>query len=132
MHLALLSSGTATLEMALLGVPMVAFYRVTPLTCFIARRLVTSRFIAMPNILLNEPVVPELIQAQFTVERLVAEASRLLYDQEHALAVRHKLSRIPELLGRPGVLERAARLVLQEAALAPAAPLPALCAPALA
>jgi hypothetical protein len=45
-------------------------YRVTPLTCFIRRRLVTSRFIAMPNILLNEAVVPELI-SQFTVERLL-------------------------------------------------------------
>jgi lipid-A-disaccharide synthase len=131
-EVALLSSGTATLETALLGVPMVAFYRVTPLTCFIARRLVTSRFIAMPNILLNEAVVPELIQSQFTVERLVAEASRVLYDREHALAVRRKLAQIPALLGRPGVLERAAHLVLRDAALQPAPAVPALCAPALA
>ncbi len=117
-ELVLLSSGTATLETALLGVPMVVFYRVTPLTAFIARRLVHTRFIAMPNILLREGVVPELIQRDFSVERLVAEASRLLYDREHANAMRRKLAQIPALLGQPRVLERAARLILHEAGIA--------------
>jgi lipid-A-disaccharide synthase len=132
-ELALLSSGTATLETALLGVPMVVFYRVTALTCFVARQLVNSRFIAMPNILLDEPVVPELIQRDFTVERLVAEASRILFDREHAAAVRRKLAQIPKLLGGSHVLERAARLVLEEAGLSSApARADASCVPALA
>ena len=116
----LLSSGTATLETALLGVPMVVFYRLKPLTFFIARRMVESRFIAMPNILLKEAIVPELIQHHFTAERLVAEASRILSDAGHASAMRRQLARIPALLGRPGVLERAARTVLREAGLASA------------
>jgi lipid-A-disaccharide synthase len=72
----------------------------------------------MPNILLNEEAVPELIQDQFTVERLVSEANRVLENPEHALAVRLKLARVRELLGRPGVIERAARLILREAGLA--------------
>ena len=110
----LLSSGTATLETALLGVPMVVFYSVKPITYLVARRMITSRFIAMPNILLNELAVPELIQEEFTVERMVAEASRVLQDSQHALAVRRKLARVRTLLGKPGVLERAARLVLRE------------------
>jgi lipid-A-disaccharide synthase len=111
----LLASGTATLETALLGVPMVVFYCVKPLTYFVAKRLVTSRFIAMPNILMDELVVPELIQEEFTVERLVSEALAVLNDPAHALAVRRKLAQIPALLGQPGVLERAARRVLREA-----------------
>lgn len=116
-EVALLSSGTATLETALLGVPMVVFYRLKPLTFFIARRMVASRFIAMPNILLKEAVVPELIQHDFTIERLVAEASRLLSNADYARNMRRQLARIPALLGRPGVQERAARTVLREAGL---------------
>jgi lipid-A-disaccharide synthase len=111
----LLSSGTATLETALLGVPMVVFYSVKAITYLVAQRMITSRFIAMPNILLNELVVPELIQEEFTVERMVAEALGVLRDPQHASDVRQKLARVRTLLGKPGVLERAARLVLREA-----------------
>lgn len=113
--LVLLSSGTATLETALLGVPMVVFYRVCPLTFMAAMLLVNSRYIAMPNILLAAPVVPELIQDQFTVERLEAEAGRLLDDPALLLEVRRRLAEIPALLGVRGVLERAAAAVLREA-----------------
>ncbi len=133
-ELVLLSSGTATLETALLGVPMVVFYRVKPVTYFVAKRLVTSRFIAMPNILLNQPVVPELIQDDFTVERLAAEAARVLDDREHALAIRRKLAGVRAILGGSGVLDRAARRVLREAGrgVAPSQSMEACCTPATA
>ncbi|MDB6109605.1 MAG: Lipid-A-disaccharide synthase [Pedosphaera sp.] len=117
----MLSSGTATLEVALLGVPMVVAYRVKPLTYFVARRVVSTRFIAMPNILLDEPIVPELIQKDLTVERLVAETVQILENPERRTWMRKHLRRIPPLLGTQGAISRAASLVLDEASIAPAA-----------
>jgi lipid-A-disaccharide synthase len=110
----LLSSGTATLETALLGVPMVVFYSVHPVTYLAARLLVNTSFIAMPNILLGQAVAPELIQGDFTVDRLVAEASSLLENGERAAAMRARLREIRALLGGGGVLAAAARLILAE------------------
>jgi len=115
----MLSSGTATLEAALLGVPMVVAYRVKPLTYFVARRVVSTRFIAMPNILLDERIVPELIQKDFSVERLVAETLDILENKDRRQWMRNRLQRIPPLLGTQGAIGRAASLVLDEAAVAP-------------
>ncbi len=113
----MLASGTATLEVALLGVPMVVAYRVKPLTYFIARRMLSTRFIAMPNILLGEAVVPELIQKHLSVERLVAETLDILENPERRRWIRNQLRRIPPLLGTQGAIARAASLVLDEARL---------------
>lgn len=113
-ELALLSSGTATLEAALLGIPMVAFYRLKPLTYLLAKQLVSTRFIAIPNILLNAPVVPELVQHDFTTERLVKSAREILEDKHRAQTIREHLACIAPLLGKPGVLSRAAATVLRE------------------
>jgi lipid-A-disaccharide synthase len=115
-ELVLLASGTATLEMALLGVPMVVFYRVHPATYLAARALVRTPFIAMPNILLSRAVVPELIQGAFTEERLAAEAGAILGSPARAQAIRRDLARIPEMLGRPGVIDRVAELILRQLA----------------
>ncbi|MDH4070540.1 MAG: lipid-A-disaccharide synthase [Ignavibacteria bacterium] len=114
--LLLLSSGTATLEGALLGVPMVAAYRVSPVTYAIGKRLVKSRFIAMPNILLNEPVMPELIQDQVTPDALAAIGLKILSDPGRALRMTEKLRTIRGMLGSEGVLHQVAASVLQEAA----------------
>jgi lipid-A-disaccharide synthase len=112
-RLALVASGTATLETALAGVPMVAFYRVKRLTYFAAKLLVKTRFVAMPNILLNERVVPELLQEAFTVEALVAEAAALLDDSQRIQEIRRNLARIPAVLGGRGAIERSARAIVQ-------------------
>jgi lipid-A-disaccharide synthase len=111
-RLALVASGTATLETALACVPMIAFYRVRRLTYFAARLLVKTRFVAMPNILLNERVVPELLQEAFTVEALVAEASALLGDPQRIEEMRRNLARIPAVLGGRGAIGRAARAII--------------------
>jgi lipid-A-disaccharide synthase len=110
----MLSSGTATLEAGLLGVPMVVGYRVTPLTYFVARRVVNTRYIAMPNILLNEGVVPELIQREFTVHRLAAETLDILENKTRSNWIRNHLRKIPPLLGTEGAIARAATLILNE------------------
>lgn len=112
-RLALVASGTATLETALACVPMVAFYKVRRLTYFAAKMLVKTRFVAMPNILLNELVVPELLQESFTVEALVREAALLLDDPKQVMEMRRSLARIPAVLGGKGAIERSARAILQ-------------------
>lgn len=111
-RLALVASGTATLETALACVPMVAFYKVRRLTFFAAKMLVKTRFVAMPNILLNERVVPELLQEAFTVDSLVAEVSSLLDDPRRIEEMRRNLARIPAVLGGRGAIGRAARAIL--------------------
>ena len=80
-ELALVASGTATLETALLGCPMVIAYKVSPLTYRLGRMLVTGvDFIGMPNILAGRKIVPELIQGEVTARNLVRAAEPLLGD----------------------------------------------------
>jgi lipid-A-disaccharide synthase len=79
-ELALAKSGTVTLELALSGVPAVIAYRIHPISHFIARRLAVGKYAGLPNVILDRPLVPELLQYDCTPERLVAELSRLLDD----------------------------------------------------
>ncbi len=113
--LLLLSSGTATLEGALLGVPMVAAYRVSPITYVIGRRVVKSRFIAMPNILLNQEVIPEVLQDSVTAERLGALSLKILGDPPLASSIRERLRLTRNSLGAEGVIRQVASSVLREA-----------------
>jgi lipid-A-disaccharide synthase len=78
----LLASGTATLEAMLLKRPMAVAYRMAPLTYFIARRLVKTPFIALPNLLANKMLVPEFIQQQATPENLGAALLQYLQQPE--------------------------------------------------
>ena len=84
--LVLLSSGTATLETALLGTPMVVAYCLSPLSFAIAKRLVKVDHIAMPNLILERRAVPELVQDEVTVERMAAAAREILEDPKLQLA----------------------------------------------
>jgi lipid-A-disaccharide synthase len=111
----LIASGTATLEAALLGTPMVLCYRVSRTTEVIARLLTRVAWIGLPNLVSGRLVVPELIQAQVTGERLAAEARRLLDDPVAATAQRAALKELRARLGEPGVGRRAARAVLAAA-----------------
>jgi len=112
----LIASGTATLEAALLGAPMVICYRVSRTTEMIARLLSRVRWIGLPNLVSGREVVPELIQAQVTGERLATEATRLLdEDPVAATAQRAAFKELRARLGEPGVGRRAARAVLATA-----------------
>ena len=79
------TSGTATLEIALLNVPMVITYRLSALTYWLGKQLVKIPFIGLPNIIAGKPIVKELIQDALTVENLVAEIEQLLFDQPYRL-----------------------------------------------
>lgn len=111
----LIASGTATLEAALLGAPMVICYRVSRLTELIARALVRVQWIGLPNLVFGRAVVPELIQESVTGARLAEEAARLLDDPPAATAQRAAFKELRMRLGEPGVGRRAARAVLEAA-----------------
>ncbi|MEQ1920516.1 MAG: lipid-A-disaccharide synthase [Elusimicrobiota bacterium] len=117
LDLAICSSGTATLENALLGVPMVVVYKLSWPTYAIARALVKVKHIAMANLLAGKTVVPELIQHEATADRIFLEASALLDDPAKAAAVRADLLKVRRSLGTPGAADRAAAAVLSGAAL---------------
>jgi lipid-A-disaccharide synthase len=111
----LITSGTATLEAALLGAPMVICYRVSRLTELLARALTRVRWIGLPNLVSGRTVVPELIQGEVTGTRLAREAARLLDDPVAATAQRAAFKDLRARLGEPGVGLRAARAVLETA-----------------
>lgn len=111
----LIASGTATLEAALLGTPMVVCYRVSRTTEIIARLLADVQWIGLPNLVSGRAVVPELIQKDVTGARLAAEASRLLDNPVIATAQRAAFKELRARLGEPGVGRRAARAVLATA-----------------
>jgi len=111
----LIASGTATLEAALLGAPMVICYRVSRLTELIARALTRVQWIGLPNLVAGRLVVPELIQGELTAARLAEETARLLDNPVAATAQRAAFKDLRARLGEPGVGLRAARAVLDTA-----------------
>jgi len=110
---AIVSSGTATIEAALAGVPMVVVYRVAPFTAWVVRHLVHTRLFAMVNVLAGKEVVPELIQDAFTPERVVRETERLLTSPDARETMRRELAAVREKLGPPGAIERAADIIAE-------------------
>jgi len=108
---AIVSSGTATVEAALLDAPMVVVYRVAPFTAWVVRRLARTPHFAMVNLLAGKEIVPELIQDAFTPERLASETERLLASAEARQSMRGEIARVREKLGPPGAIERAASII---------------------
>ena len=110
--LAIVSSGTATVETALLGTPMIVVYRLSPLTARLAKPLVKTKFFSMVNCIAGHAVVPELIQDNFTPQRLASEAESLLSGSQkgnpRVSQMKRGLQEVQKLLGPPGAVERAA------------------------
>jgi lipid-A-disaccharide synthase len=110
--LAIASTGTVTMECAILGVPTVALYKTSWSTYQIGKRIIRVKFLAMPNILANEPLYPEFIQRDATAENLARAALELLNDPARRDSIRAKLAKVVESLGEPGAARRAAQAVL--------------------
>jgi lipid-A-disaccharide synthase len=112
---ALVASGTVTVQAALHECPMVVVYRLSPLTYRLGRPFVRVDTFAMVNLVAGRKVVPELIQDEFVPRRVAEEALSVIRDPQHAAHVRRALRDVRERLGEPGASRRAARAVLDVA-----------------
>jgi lipid-A-disaccharide synthase len=112
-HLAIVASGTATLEAALAATPTVIVYRLSPLTFTVGRRLIRVPHVGMANLLAGERLFPELIQDDFTPERLAREALAFVQEQARLEVLRRGLARVVGRLGGPGASRRAAQVALE-------------------
>jgi len=100
--LALAASGTVTVEAALLGTPMVTFYKVTPVSWMMGKLLVDVPFYSMVNLIAGRPLVPELMQTRMTGANIAAEAGRLLRDENARGAMIAGLAEVREKLSDGG------------------------------
>jgi lipid-A-disaccharide synthase len=111
--LALTKSGTVTLECAFFGVPAVVFYKTSPATYFAGKQLVKVKYLAMPNLLADEPLFPEFVQGAATAENLAGAAIELLRDEKRRAAIKARLSETIASLGPPGATRRAAQAIIR-------------------
>ena len=110
--LVLVASGTATLQAAVVGTPMVLLYRTTMLTYWLARALIRVKWIGLVNLVANRSVVPELIQEEATGTRACEEALRILEDRATYDEMKRSLAKVKDALGEPGASIRAAEVVV--------------------
>ena len=107
------TSGTATIEIALLTVPMVITYKLAALTYWLGRWLVNTPFIGLPNIILGKGFIKELIQHEATSENLAEEIERILTDKFYADQMRDNLNQVKQQLGQGGGSKNMAELALE-------------------
>lgn len=109
----LVKSGSATVEAAYFGNPFVVFYKTSPLSYGIGKRVVKVPFIAMPNLLAGEQAVRELVQHAATAENLVGAVAPLLNVPQEVEACRARLRNVRAALGEPGAAKRVADIAAQ-------------------
>ena len=106
------ASGTVSLELAILNVPMVISYRVSPLTYFLGRRLIKVQYASLVNLVADREVVEELLQDEAVPEKIAQATMRLIENQAERTRMLAGLAEVRERLGGPGASERSARLAL--------------------
>ena len=111
-HAVITASGTATLEIALLGLPMVIIYKLSPLSYFILKRLAKINAIGLCNIIAEKCIVPELIQNDANPEKITAEIKRFLEDSEYRHQTEKNLAEMKIKLGDPGASKKVAGLAM--------------------
>ena len=110
--LMLIASGTATLEAACLGTPMIVVYKMSRLSWHILRALVKLKLSGLPNVIAGREIVPELLQDQVRAERITPIALELLQNPKKREAQQEQLRWVYEQLGEPGAAKRTAQLIL--------------------
>ena len=105
-------SGTVTLELAILNVPMVVAYRVSPLTYFLGRRLIKVKYASLVNLVAGKEVVPEMLQHAMTSENIYRHLLQLLTQEKKYKEMRQELLKVVKKLGGAGASQRAAQLAL--------------------
>lgn len=106
-------SGTVTLEIALVGTPMVIIYRLSPLTYQVAKRLIKVDHIGLCNIVAGETAVKELIQDEASPQLIAAEIEKILSNGAYSNLIRERLAKVRSRLGVGGASENVARLTLE-------------------
>jgi lipid-A-disaccharide synthase len=109
---AMAASGTLTMELAILKVPMVVCYRVSTLSYLLAKSFIKVRYASLVNLVAGEEVVPELLQGRATVQNLCREIKPLLQDAEARDVMKQKLAAVCRQLGEPGASRRTAEIAL--------------------
>lgn len=109
---AVVASGTATLETAIMGLPHIIIYTANPVTAYIARALIKIDYLGMANIIAGGEIVPELWQEEVTPENIAKLAIDILSDEDKLSEIRSDLADVKSLLGSPGASMRAARSIL--------------------
>jgi len=107
------ASGTVTLELAILEVPMVVTYKLSPITYFFGKLLVKLDNFSLVNLIAGHRAVPELLQAEVTPKRIAEEVSQLLRHSENSQRMKDSLRDVKMKLGSPGASEKAANVALQ-------------------
>lgn len=114
LNFAITVSGTASLETALLGIPMAVMYRLSRFNYLLAKQLVKVPYITMANILLGRPAIPELIQDDATPEKISTTVLQLLNDPARLDKMKTDLLLLRKMLGEPGVSGRVADIILND------------------
>ena len=110
--IAIVASGTATLECAIMNVPMVITYKVSLFNAIVMRLFMRVSTIGLVNILSGRKIVPELVQFDFTAGRVFREASKILFDPQESSRIKQELSKVKRSLGEKGASRRAAIAVI--------------------
>ena len=111
--LALAASGTVTLELAILDIPMVVSYRLSPLSHFLGHRFIKVKYASLVNLIADREIVPELLQNEARADNIVRELRNLLPGKKQRDSMLAGLSRIRDRLGKGGASKRAADLALE-------------------
>jgi len=109
---ALVTSGTATLETALIGTPEVVCYKGSSISYTIAKQIVKVKYISLVNLIMDKEVVTELIQSEFNIIRLKAELDKLLFDDTKKNQIRTDYQQLKTMLGNSGASMRAAEIIV--------------------
>lgn len=112
---AIATSGTVTLEAAMIGLPSVILYKMSPISYFIGNFLVHLPNFSLPNIIAGERILPEFLQAEISTEKIVGEAEKMFKNTESAAVLKEKLKLIRQRLGQPDAAARVAELILRTA-----------------
>jgi lipid-A-disaccharide synthase len=110
---AMAASGTLTMELAILRVPMVVCYRVSMVSYLLAKPFIKAKYASLVNLVAGKAVVPELLQYKATPENIHKEILSLLRNKATAEAMQQELAKVCEQLGEPGASKRAANLAME-------------------